>query len=111
MKEQSKPSRPAPEGIRSSRLPSDRNYTPSPSDRRSQPLLVRQWKYLWREEFVELRRGLKVMDTGWVDQVTADGTTIWIHLSSGMRRVMIHQDDGIDTWRVDSRICGNRSDH
>ncbi|MET3174844.1 UNVERIFIED_ORG: hypothetical protein ABIB52_002695 [Arthrobacter sp. UYCu721] len=77
-------------------------------ERRSHPLLIRQWKKLWREEFVELRRGPKTAGTGWIDDITADGTTIWIHLCSGNGRVMIHQDDGIDIWRVDSRISQDR---
>ncbi len=77
---------------------------------RAQPLLVKRWKYLWRKEFVELRNGLNVSTTGWVDDITADGLTIWIYLSGGMGRVMIHQCDGIDVWRVDSRIRQNRSD-
>jgi hypothetical protein len=92
-----------------SQLASAREGRHNLPDRRSQPLLVEQWKYLWREEFVELRNGQNVSATGWIDDITADGMTIWIHLSSGMGRVMIHHHDGIDIWRVDSRICHNRS--
>lgn len=76
--------------------------------RRSEPLLIRQWTYLWRRELVELRRGNTVMDTGAVDESTADGSTIWIHLTGGRGRVLIHRDDGIDIWRIDSRILQDR---
>lgn len=76
--------------------------------RRSSPLLIKQWKYLWRREFVELRRGQKVVNTGRVDEVTADGTTLWIHLSNGLGRIMLHQCDAIDVWRVDAHIYQNR---
>lgn len=80
---------------------------PQPA-RRSHPLLVTQWKYLWREEFIELRRGGRVWATGWVDELTPDGTVIWICLTGGMGRVMIHRDDRLDIWRVDSRILQHR---
>lgn len=80
-----------------------------PPERRSQPLLVAQWKCLWCDEFVELRRGGRVTDAGWIDDITADGTIIWIYLKDGLGRVMIHCDDGIDIWRVDSRVLQNRS--
>jgi hypothetical protein len=68
-----------------------------------------QWKYLWREEFVELRRGARVTAAGWVDDLTPDGTIIWICLTDGMGRVMIHRSEGLDIWRVDSRILQDRS--
>lgn len=79
-------------------------------DRRSQPLLIQQWKYLWRDEFVELRFCPKITTAGWIDDITADGTILWINLISGKGRKMVHRDDGIDVWRVDSRICQNRSE-
>jgi hypothetical protein len=73
-----------------------------------QPLLMKQWKYLWRRELVELRRGSSVLATGYVDEATADGSTIWIHLSQGQGRMLIHRGDGIDIWRIDPRICQDR---
>lgn len=76
--------------------------------RRSQPLLMKQWKYLWRKEYVELRRGLTLTGAGWVDEATADGSTMWIHLSGSLGRVMVHQSDGIDIWRVDAQILQDR---
>ncbi|UXM92503.1 hypothetical protein [Paenarthrobacter sp. JL.01a] len=76
--------------------------------RRGSPLLIKQWKYLWRAEFIELKRGPKVLETGWVDDLTGDGTILWIQLSQGKGRKMIHQNDGIDVWRVDSRIYQDR---
>lgn len=87
----------------------DEDHTHGLPVRRSQPLLIKQWKYLWREDFVELRRGLKVIRTGWVDEITADGSTIWICLSSGMGRKMIHNQDGVDIWWVESHICQERA--
>ena len=67
------------------------------------------WKYLWLEEFVELRRAGRVTATGWVDDLTADGTIIWIYLKEGRGRVMIHRNDGFDIWRIDSRILQDRA--
>jgi hypothetical protein len=69
---------------------------------------MKHWKYLWREEFIELRRGNRVTATGWVDDLTPDGTIIWICLAGGMGRTMIHRNDGLDIWRVDSRILQDR---
>ena len=76
--------------------------------RRWQPHPVQEWTRLWREEFVELREGPTVTATGRVDEATEDGATLWIYLSSGMGRKMIHRDDGIDIWRVEARICHDR---
>lgn len=73
-----------------------------------QPLLMKQWKYLWRRELVELRRGSSVLGNGYVDEATADGSTIWIHLTRGQGRMLIHLGDGIDIWRIDPRICQDR---
>ena len=70
--------------------------------------MIRQWKYLWREESVELRIGLDVIGTGLVDDVTADGTTLWVHLGGGLGRMMIHHTDGTDIWRIESRISQDR---
>jgi hypothetical protein len=72
--------------------------------RTGHPLIAKQWKHLWPREVVELRRGGTVLGTGWVDEATADGTTIWIHLTRGLGRVLIHAHDGIDLWRVDSGV-------
>ncbi|MBT2548838.1 hypothetical protein [Arthrobacter sp. ISL-65] len=66
------------------------------------------WTYLWREEFVELRRAGRVTATGWVDDLTADGTIIWICQKDGRGRVMIHRNDKFDIWRIDSRILQDR---
>ncbi|MDQ1060812.1 hypothetical protein QFZ23_004777 [Arthrobacter globiformis] len=74
----------------------------------TKPYRIAQWKHLWRDEFVELRRGNRTEGVGWVDDITEDGTTMWIHLSAGNGRVMLHQEDGIDVWRVDARICQDR---
>ncbi len=65
-----------------------------------QPLLLRQWKYLWPHESVELRRGSELIGTGWIDDVTPDATTLWVQLSEGRGRLMVHQADGIDIWRL-----------
>ncbi|MEW1811897.1 hypothetical protein AB0284_14460 [Pseudarthrobacter phenanthrenivorans] len=69
-----------------------------------QPLLVRQWKYLWPQESVQLRYGSEVIATGWIDDITTDATTLWVQLSEGRGRKMIHQGDGIDVWRLDFQI-------
>jgi len=77
-------------------------------ERRRVPLLMKQWKYLWRRELIELRRGHTVLGTGYVDESTDDARTIWIHLTNGLGRVLIDRDDGIDIWRVDPRIFAHR---
>jgi hypothetical protein len=68
------------------------------------PLIAKQWKHLWPQEVVELRRGSTVLGAGWVDEATADGTIVWIHLTRGLGRVLVHTHDGIDLWRVDSGV-------
>lgn len=78
-----------------------------PSRRRTSPLLIKQWKYLWRQEYVEISGDQGVIGTGWIDEVTADGSTIWVHLSHGHGRVMLHRDDKVDIWRIDAKICQN----
>ncbi|MEV7574389.1 hypothetical protein AB0P28_14950 [Pseudarthrobacter sp. NPDC089323] len=74
------------------------------------PLLMRRWKYLWPNEYVEMRLGPKTIGTGWIDEATADGSTLWIHLSRGQGRRMIHHSDGIDVWRMDSCLPPNMAD-
>lgn len=39
-----------------------------------------------------------------VDEATADGTTIWIHLARGLGRGLVQIYDGIDLWRLDSEV-------
>lgn len=96
--------------------PFQQGSTPGKSDvlkqrqRPTSPLLIRQWKYLWYLEFVELRRGSKLVDTGRIDQITEDGNILWIYLSQGKGRIMIHRNDGVDVWRVDSRSVCRDSD-
>lgn len=65
---------------------------------------MKQWKYLWPRERVQLRRGQRVLGTGWVDELTADGTIVWIHLSNGHGRVLIHDSDGIHIWRLNRNL-------
>jgi hypothetical protein len=101
--------RTAREAIRAKHPHAHQKYVPTQPARRTQPLRMTQWKYLWREELVELRRGDRVTAQGWVDDLTPDGTIIWIFLTDGMGRAMIHHNDGIDIWRVDSRILQDRN--
>jgi hypothetical protein len=72
--------------------------------RRTEPTLMKRWKYLWPREPVRLRRGQRVMGTGWVDELTADGTIGWIHLSNGHGRVLIQDSDGIHIWRLNRNL-------
>jgi hypothetical protein len=69
-----------------------------------QPLLSRQWKYLWPQEPVAMRRGPDLIGIGWIDDITLDGTILWVQLNEGRGRMMIHQGDGIDIWRLNFRI-------
>jgi len=101
----------AREAARAQHPYANRKYVRTQPPGRIQPLRMTQWKYLWREEFVELRRGARVTAAGWVDDLTPDGTIIWICLTGGMGRVMIHRSDGLEIWRVDSRILQDRSLH
>ncbi|WP_252609332.1 hypothetical protein [Pseudarthrobacter raffinosi] len=72
------------------------------SDNRGKPRLIQQWQYLWRQDFVELRHGAKVTEAGWIDDVNAAGSIVWIQLVSGKGRILIHRNDGIDLWRIES---------
>lgn len=98
-----------PGTVRSRQPEPTRKYVRTEPTRRIQPLLMTQWKYLWREEFVELRSGGRITAAGWVNDLTPDGTIIWICLTGGRGRVMVHRDEGIEIWRVDSRILQGRS--
>lgn len=107
-KEQSTPIRSAEDRIPLDRPSCVEDHSHGLPVRRMQPHMITQWTCLWRGEFVELREGHTVTATGRIDEVTDDGTTIWIHLSSGMGRKMLHNDDGVDIWRVEARICQDR---
>ncbi len=78
--------------------------------RRDEPLLIQQWKYLWLKEFIELGSDSQITDSGWIDDITADGNILWVQLTGGRGRVMIHRHDGIDVWRIESRVYQNRSE-
>lgn len=69
-----------------------------------QPLLLRQWKYLWPKESVQLQRGSEVIATGWIDDIAPGATVLWVQLSEGRGRKMIQQGDGIDIYRLDFQI-------
>lgn len=88
----------------------DWRLSPGPAvtepERRREPLLMKHWKYLWRHEFIEIRRGDTLLGTGHVDESTDDGCVIWVHLTNGRGRILLHHHDGIDVWRVDPRING-----
>lgn len=80
-------------------------------DQRRLPFLVAPWTVLWPREIVELRRGLSVLGKGYVDVMNADGSQLWVHLVRGHERVLITADEGIDLWRVDSRITADPLEH
>ena len=65
-------------------------------------LLMRTWRYLSPGDRVEVLNGDIFIGSGRVDEVTTDGANIWIHLDSGFGRVLIHKDDGVDIWRINS---------
>jgi hypothetical protein len=98
------PGRPHQPGLATSEW--TRSTTPARETplREREPLFMKRWKYLWRNELVELRRGTRVVGTGYVDDSTEDAGIIWINLTHGRGRVLIHHDDGIDIWRVDPRV-------
>lgn len=75
---------------------------------RRPPVLIRNWDSLWTREFIELRRGLNIVGTGWVDSFTPDASIVWIQLDNGLGRILLHRDDGIDIWRVEARILQDR---
>lgn len=91
-----------------SRLPAGTVGAHSIQCRRPEPILIRQWKYLWPGESVQLRRGHTIVGSGWVDESTEDATTVWIHLSSGHGRVLIHNGDGIHIWRLNPNLSQER---
>lgn len=69
-----------------------------------QPLLIKQWKYLWPDELVLLRREGRTINAGWIDEINFDASILWVHLRNGMGRVLIHVEDGLEIWRVDPRM-------
>jgi hypothetical protein len=71
------------------------------------PLLIRDWTSLWREELVELRQGHDVLGSGEIDEVATDGSAVWIHLD-GWGRKLVHEGDGVYIYRVDPRILQDR---
>lgn len=91
-----------------SRLPASTEDVHATQCRRTVPILMKQWKYLWPREPVQLRRGHTVVGTGWVDESTEDATTVWIHLSNGQGRVLIHNSDGIHIWRLNPNLSRER---
>lgn len=94
MNQDSTPRRTAPQTNRANPPQAHRKYVRTQPARRIQPIHITQWKYLWRQEFIELRRGGRATAAGWVDELTLDGTIIWICLAGGMGRVIIHHSDG-----------------
>jgi hypothetical protein len=70
--------------------------------RNIQPLLKSQWKHLKQGNFVDARFGKTMIRSGWVDEVTPDGTSIWINLVRGMGRVLIHHDEVVELSKIDA---------
>lgn len=75
---------------------------------RPKPRLVSDWQHLWHNELVELRCNGTVLGRGHIDLITDDVSTLWVYLEAGNGRVMVHESDGIDLWRIDPRICQER---
>lgn len=71
---------------------------------RQRPMLIKQWKYLWPDEPVLLRREGRTVNAGWIDEINDDATFLWVYLHNGMGRVLIHVEDGLEIWRIDPRV-------
>ncbi|NQD86441.1 hypothetical protein HP499_01255 [Paenarthrobacter sp. CM16] len=46
-----------------------------------------------------MRREGRFLGEGVVDEVTADGNIVWVHLAQGFGRILILADEGIELWR------------
>ncbi|WP_307612847.1 hypothetical protein [Pseudarthrobacter sp. W1I19] len=67
-------------------------------------MLINRWKYLLPDEPVLLRREGRTVNAGWIDEINDDATILWVYLHSGMGRVLIHAEDGVEIWRIDPRV-------
>ena len=65
------------------------------------------WKALWPNEVVQLRRGYDILASGPIDEITSDGTAMWIYFP-GVGRKLIHHEDGVAVYRIDPRILRDR---
>lgn len=60
------------------------------------------WTLLRTGDLVEIRRGGALVRCGWVDDLTADGTVLWINAVDG-GRILFHAIDEVQVWRRNLR--------
>lgn len=68
-----------------------------------------QWESSWSAiktgQFVRLRQGKDQYITGVFDTKTDDGSVVWVHMSDGAGRRLIHCDDGYLLMRPDPNVA------
>jgi hypothetical protein len=68
----------------------------SPRQRPSPAAEGLKWNTLTEGEPVLIAQGGEIVGSGVVDATMADGSTIWIWMSNGLGRRMLHAEDGFD---------------
>lgn len=64
---------------------------------------VATWTLLRAGDCVEVRRGEDFLRSGCVDELMADGSTVWILADDG-GRVLFHESHDVQIWRRTRRI-------
>ena len=67
---------------------------PHPSSTTTCPKVVEDWSVLIPGDFVTVLESFTVPHSGWIDDVTEDGTIIWLVLAAGRGRRMFFRHDG-----------------
>jgi hypothetical protein len=67
---------------------------PQPTGAKTSTKVVSDWTALIPGDFVTVLESYSVPHSGWIDDVTEDGTIIWLVLAFGRGRRMFFRKDG-----------------
>ena len=67
---------------------------PQPAGAQTNTKVVSDWTELIPGDFVTVQESYAVPHNGWIDDVTEDGTIIWLVLAFGRGRRMFFREDG-----------------
>lgn len=67
---------------------------PQPAGAQTNTKVVSDWTELIPGDFVTVQESYAVPHSGWIDDVTEDGTIIWLVLAFGRGRRMFFREDG-----------------
>lgn len=67
---------------------------PQPAGAQTNTKVVSDWTELVPGDFVTVLESYAVPHSGWIDDVTEDGTIIWLVLAFGRGRRMFFREDG-----------------